>query len=38
MKKETGAQVYASAGDAALLESGGTTAFHPLKPFKRQGR
>ena len=34
MKRETGAQVYASAGDAVLLESGGTKAFHPLKPFK----
>lgn len=34
MKQETGAQVYASAGDAVILESGGTKAFHPLKPFK----
>ena len=34
MKRVTGAQVYASAGDAAILESGGTRAFHPLKPFK----
>ncbi len=34
MKRETGAKVYASAGDATLLEKGGTNAFHPLKPFK----
>ena len=34
MQRETGAQVYASAGDAVILESGGTKAFHPLKPFK----
>src|SRR6266404_7517525 len=34
MKRETGAKVYASAGDAMLLEKGGTNAFHPLKPFK----
>ena len=34
MKEATGAQVYASAGDAAILESGGTKTFHPLKPFK----
>ena len=34
MKQATGAQVYASAGDAVVLESGGTRSFHPLKPFK----
>ncbi len=34
MKEATGAQVYASAGDAAILESGGTKTFHPLNPFK----
>jgi metallo-beta-lactamase class B len=34
MKEATGAQVYASAGDAAILESGGTKAFHPLGTFK----
>jgi metallo-beta-lactamase class B len=34
MKQETGARVYASAGDAVILESGGTKAFHPLKAFK----
>jgi len=34
MKAATGARVYASAGDAVVLESGGTKAFHPLKPFK----
>jgi metallo-beta-lactamase class B len=34
MKEATGAQVYASVGDAAILESGGTKTFHPLKPFK----
>ena len=34
MKRETGAQVYASAGDAAVMKSGGTKAFHVLKPFK----
>ena len=34
MKQATGARVYASAGDAVLLESGGTKSFHPLKPFK----
>jgi metallo-beta-lactamase class B len=34
MKKATGAKVYASAGDAKLLEKGGKNAFHPLKPFK----
>jgi metallo-beta-lactamase class B len=34
MKEATGAQVYASAGDAAILESGGAKTFHPLKPFK----
>jgi metallo-beta-lactamase class B len=33
MKRATGARVYASSGDATLLESGGATAFHPLKPF-----
>ena len=34
MKRETGAQVYASAGDAAVMESGGTKAFHVLKAYK----
>jgi len=34
MKEATGAQVYASAADAAILESGGTKTFHPLNPFK----
>jgi metallo-beta-lactamase class B len=34
MKKITGAQVYASAADAVILESGGVKSFHPLKPFK----
>src|SRR6266496_1100051 len=34
MKKDTSAKVYASAGDAALLESGGAVAFFPLKPFE----
>src|SRR5439155_22789858 len=34
MKRETGARVYASAGDAAVMESGGTKAFHPLKAYK----
>jgi metallo-beta-lactamase class B len=34
MKKVTGARVFASRGDAVLLESGGARAFHPLKPFK----
>ena len=34
MKRETGAQVYASAGDAAVMKSGGTKAFHMLKAYK----
>jgi metallo-beta-lactamase class B len=34
MREATGAQVYASAGDAVVLESGGTKSFHPLKPYK----
>jgi len=34
MKRETGARVYASAGDAAVMESGGTKAFHVLKGYK----
>jgi metallo-beta-lactamase class B len=34
MKQDTGAKVYASTGDAPLLESGGTTAFFPIKSFK----
>jgi metallo-beta-lactamase class B len=34
MKRDTGAQVYASAGDAPILESGGTKAFFPLIPYK----
>jgi metallo-beta-lactamase class B len=34
MKRDTGAMVYASAGDAPILESGGTKSFFPLVPFK----
>src|SRR3984893_15918432 len=34
MKRQTGARVYASAGDAAVIESGGTKAFHVLKAYK----
>src|SRR5215510_1008682 len=34
MKKDTGAQVYASAGDTPVLESGGTKSFFPLTSFK----
>jgi metallo-beta-lactamase class B len=34
MKAVTGAQVIASAADAAALESGGTKGFHPLNPYK----
>jgi len=34
MKAATGAQVYATAADAATLESGGTKGFHPLNPYK----
>lgn len=34
MKKATGAQVYATAADAPILESGGTKGFHPLTPYK----
>ncbi len=34
MKVATGAQVYATAADAATLESGGAKGFHPLGTFK----
>src|SRR2546423_1866537 len=34
MKKATGAQVFATAADAEILESGGTKGFHPLTPYK----
>ena len=34
MKKVTGAQVYATAADAEVLESGGTKGFYPLTPYK----
>jgi metallo-beta-lactamase class B len=34
MQKATGAQVYATAADATILESGGTKGFHPLTPYK----
>ena len=34
MKKATGAQVFASAADAEVLESGGKKGFHPLDPYK----
>jgi metallo-beta-lactamase class B len=34
MKAATGAQVFATAADAATLESGGTKGFHPLNPYK----
>lgn len=34
MKEATGAKVYATAADAAMLESGGTKGFHPLNPYK----
>ncbi|MEP7339148.1 MAG: subclass B3 metallo-beta-lactamase [Acidobacteriota bacterium] len=34
MKAATGAQVFASAADAATLESGGTKGFHPLNAYK----
>lgn len=34
MKAATGAQVYATAADAATLESGGTKGFHPLNQYK----
>lgn len=34
MKAVTGAQVFASAADAIVLESGGTKGFHPLGDFK----
>ncbi|MBC7922312.1 MAG: subclass B3 metallo-beta-lactamase [Ferruginibacter sp.] len=33
MKQATGARVYATAADAAILESGGTKGFHPLTPY-----
>ncbi len=34
MKQATGAQVYATAADAEVLESGGTKGFHPLTPYQ----
>jgi len=34
MKAATGAQVYATAADAATLESGGAKGFHPLTSYK----
>lgn len=34
MKRATGADVYATAADAAILESGGTKGFHPLTAYK----
>jgi metallo-beta-lactamase class B len=34
MKAATGAQVFASAADAIVLESGGTKSFFPLGPYK----
>ena len=34
MKAATGAQVYASAADALVLESGGAKGFHPLNHYK----
>ncbi len=34
MKKITGAQVFASAADASVLESGGKKGFHPLETYK----
>lgn len=34
MKAATGAQVFATAADAATLESGGAKGFHPLNPYK----
>jgi metallo-beta-lactamase class B len=34
MKAATGAQVYATAADAATLESGGEKGFHPLNKYK----
>lgn len=34
MKKATGAQVFATAADAEILESGGTKGFHPLTSYK----
>ena len=34
MKAATGAQVYATAADALVLESGGTKGFHPLGNYK----
>ena len=34
MKARTGAQVFASAKDAEVLESGGKKGFHPLNPYK----
>src|SRR5215471_19305522 len=34
MKAVTGAKVFASKADAAVLESGGTKSFFPLTPYK----
>ncbi|HMZ16571.1 MAG TPA: subclass B3 metallo-beta-lactamase [Blastocatellia bacterium] len=34
MKAATGAQVYATAADAATLESGGAKGFHPIGSYK----
>jgi metallo-beta-lactamase class B len=34
MKRATGAQVYATAADAEVLESGGTKGFHPLTSYQ----
>lgn len=34
MKAATGAQLYASAGDAPVLESGGTKSFFPIGAYK----
>ncbi len=34
MKAATGAQVYATAADAAALESGGAKGFHPIGSYK----
>jgi metallo-beta-lactamase class B len=36
MKAATGAQVYSTAADAEILESGGQKGFHPIKPFYKQ--
>ena len=34
MQAATGARVFATAADAATLESGGTQGFHPLNPYQ----